>query len=191
MNPFARIVIIIAGIVAIVTGIIQMTGGFKEMNADPEVDRLAKESDTAFAAANADLSVAASQFQSVLKAVEKDGLATVRRDRRADLENVIVLYGKATDNLRLAAQKADEATARKPGEKVEEFLKSNAEALRGFAAARDISRDIARMVLDESIKNTEEFDVKFNAATERSQKLENAANEQIAHANKLRSAGKK
>ncbi len=186
MNPVARILIILAGVAAIVTGIQQMMRGVQEMKADPEVERLAKESDSAFAAANTDLAVAGPQLQSILRAVDKDGLAAVRRDRRAEVEKIIALYEKASGNLRLAAQKADEAAAKAPAGKMMEFYKTKAEACRGFAAARDISRDVGRMVLDESIKTAQELGEKFTEAMQRSKQLEESANAQNSRAEGLK-----
>lgn len=191
MSPTARIIIIIVGIAAMAGGILQIKKGLGGTKMDPGVERLSKESDTAFAEANKDLATAAPLFQSVLEAVDKEGLASVREQKKAEVERVIALYDQASQKLRLAAQKTTDAAALKPGEKLQSFLETKAEAYRGFASARDVSRDIARMVLDDSIKTSEELVPKISEAVTRCQKLEASANEVNARADKIVADSKK
>ena len=191
MNPVLRIVVVVCGLIAIVGGIMQMKKGFGEMKMDPEVERLSKESDESFTAANKQLAEAGTLFQSVLDAVDKDGLPAVRTQKRESVEKAATLYEEASQKLRQAAQKADDAAAKKPGEKLEEFLKTKAGAYREFAAAREINRDIARMILDETIKTGEELVAKVTDPAARRDKLEASATEAAARADKLVQDSKK
>ncbi len=185
MNPLVRIIVVVCGIAAITVGIFQMTRGFREMKMDPEVERLSKESDSAFSQANKFLEEAAPVFQAVLDGVDKDGLAAVRTQKEDEATRAAGLYEQAAQQLRLAAQKATDAAALKPGGNAPAFLETKAEAYRNFAAARDINRDIARMVLDESIKTSEELVPKVLEAAGRRDKLEASANEAVVRADKL------
>jgi len=184
-SPTTRIIIIIVSIAVMAGGILQMVRGLRGTKMDPEVERLSKESDSAFADANTDLAAAAPLFQSVLEAVDKEGLGTVRAQKKAEVEKVAGLFERASQKLRLAAQKGSDAAALKPGEKLQAFLETKAEAYRGFASARDVSRDIARMILDDSIKTSEELIPKMTEAATRCQKLEASANEVNARADKV------
>ena len=187
MNPVARLVVIIAGIAAMAGGIFQMTRGIQEIKGDPELKKLTEESNAAFRGANKDLEEAGKLLQSVLQAIDKDGLTNVRKQKKADVEKVITLYGQALDQIRSAAQKADEAAGRKPGEKWEAYLKATAEAYWGYAATREVSREVARMVLDESVKTTDDMVRKLTEA----KKLEEAAEAKMAHAQTLRADAEK
>lgn len=191
MNPLVRVVVMICAFVAIVGGIMQMTRGFRDMKGDPEVGRLSQESDTAFNQANQFLGEAAPLFQAMLNAVDQDGLAAVRTGKKDEAAKAATLFEQAAEQLRLAAQKAMDAAARKPPGNAVAFLETKAEAYRNFAAARDLNRDIARMVLDESIKTGEELVPKILEAAGRRDKLEEAAKAAVVRADQLVAESKK
>ena len=190
-NTLMRYVILLAGVAAIILGVRQFRAGMDEIRMDPEVERLTKECDSAFHKANENLRDAAPLLQSVLQAVDNQGLEAVRKARRADVDKALGLYTSATSNLREAAQKAEDAAAKKPGEKMEQFLKTRAEACRGYAASRDLSADVARMVLDEKILTTAELAQKVTEKMEQANKLEEAANAKVKEADNIVESFKK
>ena len=187
MSPLTRTIVIIVSLAAMTGGIFQIVRGLSGGKVDPAVEQLSKESDEAFAAANKQLEEAGPLLQSVLVSVDKDGLAPVRAQKKEAVERAAALYDQAAQKLRLAAQKANEAAAKKPGVKVEDFLKTKAVAYSNFATGRELNRDVARMILDEKVKSSEELLPKLGAAA----KLETAGNEASARADKLVKDSKK
>ena len=190
-KPIMRVIAAVLGLAGLVGGISQMKSGFRQLKVDPEVGRLSQESDSAFSQANKFLEEAAPAFQAVLDSVDKDGLASVRAGKKAEAANAAMLYEQAAEQFRKAAQKAMDAAALKPPGNTVAFLETKAEAYRNFSAARDINRDIARMVLDETIRNDEELVPKVLEAAGRRDKLEEAAKEAVLRADKLVADSKK
>ena len=180
-----RFLILIAGMVAVVLGVRQFRSGVDGIRMDADVERLTKECDAAFHEANDDLKKAAPMLEAVLNAVDSNGLEVTRREKRADVEQALKLYTSATANLRLAGEKAEEAAAKKPGEKMEQFLKVRAEACRGYAQSRELSMEVARMVLDEKILTTEELAKRVTDNMVQAGKLEEAANAKVLEADRI------
>jgi len=192
MSPVLRVVIVIAGIVAIVGGIMKMKQGFGEMSGkDPEITRLSEESDKAIDEANKHGLEAAPLFQSMLDAVDKDGLDAARAGKKDAAEKARDLFARAAEQFRLAAQKLDEAAARKPNERLVAFFAAKSRGYKGYADARSINHDIARMFLDPSIKTIGELEPKVLEAAKRRKDIEEAAAAAAAEAEKIAAELKK
>ena len=190
--PLLRIILIVFGIAVIVGGIAQIRKGLGELNTDPELVRLSNESDGALREANNYIAEAGPVFNAVLESVARDGLAAVRAQKKAGAMKAAALFDQASQQLRLAAQKAVEAAELKHGANAKQrtILEIKADACRHFAVARDLNRDIARMILDETIKTSEELVPKMTEAAQLREKSEALANEALARAEKLEADSK-
>ena len=191
MKPWVRILVMICGLVVMAGGIAKIGRAFQGTKVDPEVTRLSQESDRAFTKANQLLEEAGPIFKRVLDSVDEDGLAAVRTGKKDEAAKAAALYQQAAEQLRQAGLKALDAAALKPAGYAVAFLETKAEAYRTFAAARDLNRDIALMVLDESIKTGEELVPKVLEAANRRDQLEASANEAVLRADKVVSDAKK
>lgn len=192
MSPALRVFVIIAGIAAIAGGIVQMNRGVKEMSGtDPEISRLAEESNKAVNEANKHGLEANPVFESLWVSIEKDGLAAARAQKADDAEKAAHLFGKAAEHFRLAAQRLEEAAARKPGEKMTAYFETKSRSYKAYAAAREINETIARMALDESIKSIGELEPKVQEAARERDELEASGAEAAAAAGKIAGEMKK
>ena len=186
-----RIVAALCGLAALIGGVLQLKHGFRELKGIPEVGRLSRESDDAFDEGNQLIMEAGPLFQALLDSVDKDGVAAVRAGKKGEAEKTAALYGQAANLLRGAAQRAMDAAALKPAGNAVAFLETKAGAYRNFAAAREMNRDIALMILDDTIKTNRELVPKVLKAAERRDKLEASANEASSRADQLVMESKK
>jgi hypothetical protein len=115
----------------------------------------------------------------------------VRKQKKADVEKAITLHGQAIDQLKTAASKADDAAGKADNAKLVEFLKTTADAYRGYAGARELSRDIARMILDETITTNDDLVKKLTETSGRIKKLEEASDAKLSRAKTLLEEAKK
>ncbi|HEX2746864.1 MAG TPA: hypothetical protein VHM91_02605 [Verrucomicrobiales bacterium] len=188
-----RILVIACGLAAITAGIIQMKQGVGEIQggADEEVKKLAQQSDASAAEGDRLTQEAAPLFKTVFESVDKAGLEKARAQNTDAASKAAELFGKASEQYRLAGQKLDEAIARHPGERMKAFLDAKSRACKGLAEVRGINQELCRMFSDESIKTAAELQPKLTEAVNRRNQAEQAAVVAAKEGDKIAAESKK
>ena len=184
-SPTTRIIIIIVSIAVMVGGILQMVRGLRGAKMDPEVERLLSESDAALTEGNRSTTEASPIFNAALNAVDSEGLAAVRAQKAQGLQKAGELFGKAAEQIGLAARKLDEAAAHKGAGTLKLMLETKAQSYEHYALSKTINQEICRTVLDESLKTIDEVLPKIQEAAKRRDEIEAKGNEASAEAKKI------
>ncbi len=160
-----RVILLVVGLVGIVFGGMRVFEGvntIREAGENPAVTALLKESDKAIEEADAITKDVVASFQSLLDAVDTDGLDAVRKQKRELAEQIIDTFESAAAKARLGSSKLKETVSHKISDTVKPFIETKAKAYDAFALGYDKNRAIVELILDESFATVDDFLPKFN-----------------------------
>jgi hypothetical protein len=180
MGNLTGVLLGIIGVVAMLGGVMQLRKGIAEIGQGMQGDKhqaLLVSSDKSLEEGKKLLVEVAPQFQQLLDAVGKTGLETVRQER-ADLANqVAAQFAKVADSFRAAAKDLDDYRQQAGAGKLDAFLMDKAAAYRRLTEAVELNQQLAQLVLDKSLVDTNAFLAKVDPLLAEREAAEKAATE--------------
>jgi ABC-type uncharacterized transport system ATPase component len=192
-NPMTTVVLMAVGVIGIIFGVMKMSQGVHEIFGSSINDKAVESlqaSDHAVAAAATEIQTAQPKFQALLNNVDKKGVAAVRQDDRADVQEVQKNFASAVENYRRAVSSLDQALETSLPDKAKEFVSGKREGLNLLAEVCDANRQIVGLILDESIAANDAYLAKITEIAAKRDANQKSAEEAIAKADALVSKDK-
>jgi hypothetical protein len=189
-NPIVMIIVLVAGLIAVVMGIRQMMAGMKEMSGGQRSDASAaiKTANDLVNQANLHTTEAAPLLDTVLHAVDTEGLAPARTSQAVTAKRSADLFSKGATAFRDAAKTLGDAATLDLEAPLKDYLGAKADAYRQFALTKDGGREIIEAALDPAVNDAAAFAARLAAINARIEAATKAGQDAAAKADEIASS---